>query len=502
MAGTPQQAGAVGPGATGALLAVVMAAAALFAVLLTAAGVSSSRTALLALAGVGGLVGLGAIVRFAPQRACDSLLLLFVALVAIPVDAYPGYREHTGGWPGLRISASDVCLYLLLGLAVLGALLGRVDNAIPRRVLVWMALLLLQYTLSATFAAERMLSAFEIAGTLHAFLITILIADLFRRDLLPWILALIALQVIVHTGFAVAQTVTGRPIGAGWLGGNTELLTEVLEGGAARLRPAGLFAHPIIYAMSLVITLPLLAAGLVITRGIGLRALQGIALAVGAVGLLLTLSRGAWLSSLVAIAMLGTLALRCRLIGARQIQALAVGALAVALVVGAAFGPRIYERLTRSDSGNVEVRFDLNRIALRMTLDNPAFGAGLNNFVETMAAYDPKNVKSYFPAPVHNLYLLESAEAGLPALLLWLALFASILWTGIHHLPRMHDPELQWVAAAVVAGLTGFLVSQLADFSHRLEPLRSMLWLNVGLLFGVLHASRRRRRARAPETGS
>jgi hypothetical protein len=33
--------------------------------------------------------------------------------------------------------------------------------------------------------------------------------------------------------------------------------------------------------------------------------------------------------------------------------------------------------------------------------------------------------------------------------------------------------------------MTGFLVSQLADFSHRLEPLRSVIWMNLGLLFAL-----------------
>lgn len=485
---TSDRSGAVEERSSWALVAVV---AVFFGVVIASAGVSSSGTALLALVALAGVIGLGAIVRFAPQRACDSLLLLFVGLVAIPVDAYPGYREHTGGWPGLRISVSDLCLYLLVGLALAGAFLERIDNAIPRRVFMWMGLVLVQYMLSAVFAADRTLSLFEIASTVHAFLIAIIVADLFRRDLLGWILTLIALQVIVHTTFAAAQTFTGRPIGAGWLGGNTELMTEVLEGGSARLRPAGLFAHPIVYAMSLVITLPLLASGLVVTRSFLLRALYAVALATGGVGLVFTLSRGAWLSSLVAATVMGVLALRHGLLSATQIRRIAVAGLAMILVAGIAFGPRIYERFTRSDAGNLNVRFDLNYIALRMTADNPFFGTGLNNFVETADPYDPIGVMGYFPAPVHNLYLLESAEAGIPALIFWLGLFFSILLVGLRALSRVEDDVAQWIGIAVIAGLIGFLVAQLADFSHRLEPLRSMLWLGVGLLFGILHSSRR-----------
>jgi F0F1-type ATP synthase assembly protein I len=54
----------------------------------------------------------------------------------------------------------------------------------------------------------------------------------------------------------------------------------------------------------------------------------------------------------------------------------------------------------------------------------------------------------------------------------------------------MRDRELQWIVAALVAGLIGILFAQISDFSFRLEPLRSMIWLEVGLLFGVLQVDR------------
>jgi O-antigen ligase len=471
--------------------------AACLAAVIAAAGATSSRAALLGVGALAGLVGVAAIVRFAPRRACDSLLLLFIGLVTIPVDSYLGYRDHTGGWPGFRVSVADLCLYLALVPAMLGASIGRVENAMPRRVLVCMGLLFLHYVFSASFAAEPMLSTFEIAGMLHGFLIALVVAGLLRRDLVLPLLVLIAIQVVAHSGLAVAQAITGRPIGAGWLGGNPEVLSEAFEGGTAHLRPAGLFTHPIVFAMSLVVALPLLIAGMAIARGLVVRVLFCATVAVATVGLALTLSRGAWLSGIVGLVLLAVFALRCRLVRAQEIRAIAVATLVAAVVLGAAFGPRVYERITGSAAGNVEVRLDLNRIAMRMALAHPLVGTGLNNFVETMAPYDPTNVKSYFPAPVHNLYLLEAAEAGVPALVLWLVLFASILLAGLDRLPRMRDPSLQWVAAAAMAALMGFLVSQVADFSHRIEPLRSLLWLNVGLLFGVLHVDDRMRDAAA-----
>jgi O-antigen ligase len=130
-----------------------------------------------------------------------------------------------------------------------------------------------------------------------------------------------------------------------------------------------------------------------------------------------------------------------------------------------------------------------------MTLANPLLGSGLNTFVHTMEPFDPKDVMEYFPAPAHNLYLLESAEAGLPALALWLALFGSTLAIAVTRLGRLGDRASRWLAAALCAGVAGFLVSQLADFSHRLEPLRSLVWVAMGLLFGVLRLGRESRLA-------
>jgi len=493
--------GQPGEARTGPPLWLVAAAAALVAAVLAAVGTGSSRRALLALGALAGLVGLGAIARFAPRRTADCLLVAGALLVAIPVDAYLGYREHVGGWPGLRISVSDVFLVLLVPLALLGAWLGRVRSAIPFPVLALGAALLLHYALATLAAPRRDLALFELAATLHGFGLAALVAALVRRDLIGWLVGVLALQVLVHSAFAVAQGVTGRPIGAGLLGARDLVLAETLEGGAMRLRPAGLFAHPIVYATSLVVTLPLLAVGPFLRRSRALGVLCLAALALGLAGLLLSLSRGAWISAIAAFALLGALALRRRLLTVAQLRLLAGTALAAGLVFGVAFGPRVYERLTRSDAGNVDVRLDLNAIAWRMALANPLLGSGLNNFVETMEPFDPKDVMEYFPAPAHNLYLLEAAEAGLPALALWLALFGAILATALRRLPRL-DREAQWLAAALTAGLAGFLVSQLADFSHRLEPLRSLIWLEIGLLLGVVRLGRRGapplRAARAP----
>ncbi len=441
--------------------------------------------ALLGLAGLGALVAVAACAR---DRLADVLYLALVVTVSIPIDKYFAYREHVGGWPGLRFATADFCLVALVPLAVLGWASGRTRNAVPGMVLVCYGLWLGQYALSGLAAPEKGLVVFEMASAVHALLLAVVVAALFRREYLPAILAAFAVLLVLHTGLAAVQAATGRSIGV--LGaGSAELMIETLGTGVERYRPSGLFDHPIVYANFLMIVLPVVAAGWFTTRSRALRIGFGAAAVVGLAGLALTLSRGAWISSAIVAAVFVALAARYALLNRANAGRLLRVGLVAAVVTGLIFGPRIVERLTSSVTGNLRVRFELNEIALRMITAHPVAGVGLNNFIPVMEAYDPKDVMEYFPATVHNLYLLEAAEAGIPALALFLALWVAIFSTARARLPAA-DPELRWLAVALIAALAGFLVTQLADFSHRLEPLRSVLWVHVGLLFGALRSGR------------
>jgi O-antigen ligase len=243
------------------------------------------------------------------------------------------------------------------------------------------------------------------------------------------------------------------------------------------------------------LSLPVLLAGLFAPGGRLWRLGLAATLLAGAGGLALTLSRGAWIGTACVAVALTALAVRERLLSRRQVVRMVLALAAAAAVFGAAFGQRTWERLTASDEGNLNVRFELNEVALRIIADRPLTGIGLNNIVREMDAYDPMNVKSRLPGPTHNVYLLEAAEGGVPAAVFFVALFATIVFIGYRAIDAIPDLAARWLAAALLAGLVGFLVTQLADFSHRLEPLRSLVWLNVGLLFALRREYVGRRRS-------
>ncbi len=452
------------------------------------AAVAPSRTAVLILAASLGAAALAALFAFTPGRTADGLFLGFVGVVSIPLGKYFFYQPHVGGWPGLRFSLSDVFLLLAAPLLLAGLLWGRRRNALPVAVLLFYGLLLAQYSVSVVLSSHLDLGLFELASAVHALFLAFAAAALFRRDLLAPFLVVLSGAVGVHTIFALLQAATGRPIGRSWFHG-TEVLRETLVSGAVRLRPSGLFDHPIVYADFLVLSLPVLAAGYFACTGGLKKILLAGTFFLGTAGLILTLSRGAWISSAIASVSLVTLAWRRGLLaGAARasVRRTLAGAAGLVLALGIFFGPVIYDRLTRSQAGNIEVRYELNEIALRMIGSHPFGGVGLNSFIPVMEHYDPRDVMRYFPATVHNLYLLEAAESGIPGGLLFLLLFGAIVVSALRRLKTVSDPALAWVAASLLAGFLGFAVSQVADFSHRIEPLRSIVWVHVGLLFGVL----------------
>jgi hypothetical protein len=456
------------------------------ALLLGMAGVASALPAVLALGALAGVTALLLAAIFAPGRLGGLLYFAAVATAAFPLDKYFAYQDHVGGWPGMRVALSDLLMVLLAGLALLGWLLDRPRARLPAALCVPYALLLVQYCGSALGAPHRDLAAFEIAAAVHALAVAAVVAALFRRQYLGAVMAGLSVMVLLHTALAAVQVATGRPIGAGLLRHHADVMQELLETGSVRLRPSGLFDHPIIFADFVMLSLPVLAVGaLTLPRRLGRVACAGVLL-IGVLGMVLTLSRGAWISSVVTAVVFLSLAVRVRLLELRTLRRVGVAAALVVLLAAIPLGPKIVERFTQSQAGNFEVRVELNRIALSMVEAHPVFGVGLNNFLSVLSAYDPKDVARTFPATVHNIYLLEASEAGIPGLLLFLATGAGLLFWTVRRLPLISDPPLRWLALAVLSGLIGFAVSQLADFSHRLEPLRTFLWTLVGLMVGAV----------------
>lgn len=83
-------------------------------------------------------------------------------------------------------------------------------------------------------------------------------------------------------------------------------------------------------------------------------------------------------------------------------------------------------------------RKTLNQITLKMFLDHPFFGVGLNNFIPNMEKYGQVIANYRFLQPVHNVYLLVLAETGIIGLICLIGL----IWLMLKNLWRKKQSNL------------------------------------------------------------
>jgi len=157
-------------------------------------------------------------------------------------------------------------------------------------------------------------------------------------------------------------------------------------------------------------------------------------------GLLMTTSRGAWLSLAVALLLAGLWFIASALSrGSAErrswiLPALLALVLAVALGVGLAWPGGLFALLEALPGGNTGLdRLNLFRRTLTLVGDYPLIGAGLGGFRMLYSTYVLLLHVGY-TVHSHNLYLNVAVEQGLPALLAlaWTGvLFAWAVWRGL-----------------------------------------------------------------------
>jgi O-antigen ligase len=117
--------------------------------------------------------------------------------------------------------------------------------------------------------------------------------------------------------------------------------------------------------------------------------------------------------------------------------------------------------------------------ALEMIVHNPLFGVGLGNYVETMGRYGPK-----LPYPVHNKFLLVTAETGVPGGLLYLSLWIFTLTVFVRRAKEgSGEGAIFFVGGA--AGILGTLINMNTDVYSTGGAPELALFLLAGLGLGL-----------------
>ncbi len=268
-------------------------------------------------------------------------------------------------------------------------------------------------------------------------------------------------------------------------------------------RASGPFGIPNSLAALLLLVLPATTA-LMLKRAIRveLRVLFGFLTVVFALGLLLTVSRGAWLALAAVVVLWPFWAVRGSF-ARRTGYALAalVGVLACGLTLYLAV-PGVRDRLAklRTESGE-RTRPIMWRGAWQLFVKHPAVGSGAGSFNDLFEQYRPENYQD-LPRWAHNDYLNTLSDYGATGFALFFGAGGLIAWSCMRarrsarrHKAEGGKPAGVWPGragmaddedeaiplAAMAAGMAAFALQLLVDFHFKI-PALAMAFAIVGAL--------------------
>jgi O-antigen ligase len=417
------------------------------------------------------------------------VVALVIAAVAVPLST----GEEGAGLAHVTLADGVSVVLVVLALAPLLTNDGHAGTGARLRspVLLPVTAVLAAVTVS-TLAADDLLAGMSgyirAAQLMLCVPLAVYVALRSHRDLWRVLTTFIVLAV-VESGLGVVQFATGT--GAGY--------------GDASIRGVGTFGAYEILAMGSVAT-----TGLVISFAVALcstgsaRVWALAAAAVCAAGVVVSLSRGFWLATAVAVFMTLLAAGRLRLAAA---MAISVAAVLVVVTTGiitpsGTLGDRLSsatEAFTEPDE-SLQDRYALWDAAIAMWSDTPVWGVGIKGFERYRDHYtglgfsglsdidDSAGFRRVELLTPHNRYLLTLAEQGIVGFTAFVLLYGGAVVAALRRLARDSDTgAVRAFGVAMVGAVTVDLISWLSDDgSGSLAVLSAvvlggLLWYAAGL---------------------
>lgn len=415
------------------------------------------------------------------SRLEQAVLFVGIVEISLQIDKYFFLHERDamlGAVGGLNVSITTISLAILYGLWLADASLRRCRTILPMAFGLPMLVYLAINFSSAIFATSPMLSLFDFALLVQAYLLFFYVANRVQTSLdVLFVLLTFAVMLCLQASlmfYASAVGIEDEQVAFG------PLVLTVWEGH----RHAGTMHAPVVAGSTLALLWFPVATSLLLIRDRWYWRFALLATTAGLLAILMTQTRGAILTTA-----LGSVLIASGLLWRSWLPRWTV---AVAMLVGAAsVFPifRVYEnRIQYGDDGSASSRKDLALIAFEMISERPfmGYGAGNGHLVGQKFA-DQSHYRARWYYTTHNKYLLVWAETGLVGLLAFLA----ILGTGCRcslAVWRMKDSALSALGLAMVAALAGHSLHMGADiFNSRAQV--QLLWCLLGLAAAVYKLS-------------
>lgn len=395
-------------------------------------------------------------------------------------------------WNAIFIALTDLFLLALIGWGIASRRLRQMLQPIDPGIIL-LVLFLAAVGCSVAWHGFDALSLFRYAKLLAFAAFAIFVRQAFRGKKGNLLLALFVLAAVLESMLAVGQFFAQRDFGLQILGespldSRAAGIAKIDVGNVKILRAYGTFPHPNILAAYLAAALFAVLA-LSQTTPVWLAAVFPLMLA-----LFTTFSRAAFAALILGIAIAVVFGWRHRYSLSAHARKVSIGflyALSVSgLLYAALFFPFWRSRaIPRAAEGAVVERVFYADAAIRMIRAHPIFGAGWGGFSDRLAEYveqKPVRVPSVsFPLwllqPVHNMYLLIAAEAGIGALIFFFSFAGALVVRAM----RARD-------AAAAPFLAGFLVLLVAGFFDHFPFTSQQGALLFWFIAGILLAAERR----------
>lgn len=403
-------------------------------------------------------------------------------------------NAHMGGAASFSIELVDVFMAPLIYFILRDLKRNyRKDLRFSRAAFFWCGMIFLG-VLTLVFGPYRTSAAQEALQMGKNFLVfLVIINEVVRVKQFKQVFYALMLGVLLQSSIGIMQFLAGTDLGLQVFGEAT--LEDVLdnaigtyENQEAVFRIGALIGHPNLLVAYLAILLPIGIAQLFSKISTINKSWITFTLALGGAALVLTLSRMGWIAFAVAFVVLLCLTMYHPKIGPRML----VVCIPPMLLLGLAGSGPIVKRLTRSDSGAVDFRYEWMGVAWNIVKDNPVLGVGLNSFVFIQAPYTryggPTSMTEKFGENwpvVHNIYLLIWSEQGTIGLFLFMGLYVYLLLIGIRNLKYPEQEFLFLLNCGCICGILALMIDGMGSFFIRLPHCGRLFWIVAGLILAI-----------------
>lgn len=397
------------------------------------------------------------------RRMLVAVLLLEIMLQVDMFLFHDLEDARFGALSGFNISLSGICLLLLYLQWLPGQIVGSRPIQFSRTLLAYLAIV----ACSILWATDRNRVLFELFVLFQAFLIFVYFVNNTesRSDLL-FVMLILVIGLIIEAAAMIAVRIVGYEVS---LGPVAFSISEVDN------RVTGSFGSPNVAASYIAALLAPCWSLFFTPCSRLLKSLAAVAIVLGSIALVLTMSRGGWMAAAFSMAAFCIIAFHKGWMSGRLFAMLATstGLLAIG------FLPILADRLLGDDGGSAAARVPLNQISRMMIAENP-LGVGANNWDIIGQRYAERaGFREEWFYTVHNKYMLVWSELGWIGLIAFLAFMGTTLACGWRSCYR-NTGSFSPLSIAFAAALAGLMIHMAFDiFNSRAQV--QMICLVAGL---------------------